>query len=126
MKHMLGAAIAAMLMPAGSVAFAEDLKPAPDFKAKDADGKERALADYKGKVVVLEFTNPGSPVSGKSGCPFMVPRYEKQSMQKTTAKVEAAGGVYLAVNSNHYNTAADSQEIAKKYGLEILPPPSGA
>src|SRR5690606_3293616 len=42
--------------------FAQDLKKAPDFSAKDENGKAHSLADLKGKIVVLEFTNPGSPV----------------------------------------------------------------
>lgn len=37
-------------------------KPAPDFKLKDVDGKDVKLADYKGKVVVLEWANVGCPV----------------------------------------------------------------
>lgn len=30
-------------------------EPAPATKAEDVDGKEFALADYRGKVVVLDF-----------------------------------------------------------------------
>src|SRR5688572_5694133 len=97
-------AAAAAVVSLACTAMAES-RPAPDFKGKDADGKEYSLADLKGKVVVLEFTNPGSPVAGKGGCPFMVGRYEKGVMQKLAEKVQAQGGVYLAVNSNNYNTA---------------------
>ncbi len=35
---------------------------APNFTLKDASGKEHSLADYKGKVVVLEWMNEGCPV----------------------------------------------------------------
>jgi peroxiredoxin len=101
-----------------SVAAAQDFKKAPDFTAQDEDGKTHSLADYKGKVLVLEFTNPGSPVADKPGCPYMVPRYEQKIMQKLADKVEAGGGQYLSVNSNFYNTAADSKAIADKYGVK--------
>jgi peroxiredoxin len=30
-------------------------KPAPDTSGVDADGKKFALADYRGKVVLLDF-----------------------------------------------------------------------
>jgi cytochrome oxidase Cu insertion factor (SCO1/SenC/PrrC family) len=30
-------------------------EPAPEIKGEDVDGKEFALSDYKGKVVVLDF-----------------------------------------------------------------------
>jgi len=33
----------------------KDRKPAPEFALKDADGKTVHLADYKGKVVLLDF-----------------------------------------------------------------------
>lgn len=41
---------------------AEVGQPAPDFSLKDQDGKEVKLADLKGKIVVLEWTNDGCPV----------------------------------------------------------------
>ena len=34
----------------------ESGKPAPDFEAKDINGKTHKLGDYKGKVVVLELS----------------------------------------------------------------------
>ena len=34
---------------------------APDFSLKDSAGKTVKLSDYRGKYVVLEWTNPGCP-----------------------------------------------------------------
>ncbi|MGI8905484.1 MAG: redoxin domain-containing protein [Candidatus Sumerlaeaceae bacterium] len=115
-KVSFAAAIAVAI--AGS-ALAADTRPAPDFKGKDADGKEHSLADLKGKVVVLEFTNPGSPASGKGGCPFITGRYEKGAMQKVQEKVKSLGAEYLAVNSSHFNTAEDSKQIAQKMSVKV-------
>jgi peroxiredoxin len=112
----------AMAAAAVSIAFgaiAADTRSAPDFKGKDADGKEHSLADYKGKVLVVEFTNPGSPVSGKAGCPFMVGRYEKGVMQKFQDKVKGMGAEYLAVNSSNFNTAEDTKKIAEKFNIKV-------
>lgn len=100
-----------------ATALAQTPAKAPNFTLKDANGQEHSLAKYAGKVVVLEFTNPGSPVSGIGGCPFMIPRYEHKIMQGLAKQVTDAGGVYLAVNSTAGNTVADSQAIAKKYGV---------
>lgn len=113
----LATAVAVMGLVYGATA--AETRQAPDFKGKDADGKEHSLSDYKGKVVVLEFTNPGSPVSDKPGCPFMVGRYEKGLMQKLQDKVKGMGAEYLAVNSSNFNTAEDTKKIAEKYGIKV-------
>ncbi len=114
LKNTLAVACALSVM---SVAMAQDAKKAPDFTAQDSDGKIHSLSDHKGKVVVLEWTNPGSPVTGHDGCPFVVPRYEKNIMQKLAQKLTDDGAVYLAVNSHFYNTAADSKAIDDKYNV---------
>lgn len=51
----------ACLTTLAASAAAEIGKPAPDFTAKDKDGKTVSLADFKGKTVVLEWYNPGCP-----------------------------------------------------------------
>ena len=76
---------------------------APDFSATDALGKTRTLSDFKGKHVVLEWTNPG--------CPFVVKHYggNMQSLQK---EFTAKGVVWLSVNSTSKD-AFDYLEPAK-------------
>ena len=49
-------------------------QPAPDFTLQGGDGKTHSLADYKGKFVVLEWTNPH--------CPFVHKFYDSGTMQK--------------------------------------------
>jgi peroxiredoxin len=38
-----------------SITFAEEAKKAPDFTLKNAEGKEVSLADFSGKIVVIEW-----------------------------------------------------------------------
>ena len=63
---------------------------APDFSAADTDGKTRKLSDYKGKLVVLEWTNPG--------CPFVQKHYSG-NMQALQKEFAAKGVVWLSLNS---------------------------
>ncbi|MCX7717446.1 MAG: thioredoxin family protein [Candidatus Sumerlaeaceae bacterium] len=103
----------------GSVATLKVGEPAPAFALKDASGKEHKLADYKGKVVVLEWTNPQ--------CPFVVKHYKNGDMQALAKKYQDKGVVWLAVNSSHFNTPEDSQNIAKEWKIEhpVLQDPDG-
>lgn len=66
-------------------------QPAPDFTATDTSGKTVKLSDYKGKHVVLEWTNPG--------CPFVVKHYGSGNMQALQKEFTGKGVVWLAVNS---------------------------
>jgi hypothetical protein len=49
------------------------------------------LADFKGKTVVLEWTNPG--------CPFVVKHYGSQNMQALQKEAAAQGVVWLSISS---------------------------
>ena len=63
---------------------------APDFTAVDTAGKSHKLSDYKGKLVVLEWTNPG--------CPFVQKHYSG-NMQALQKEFAGKGVVWLAINS---------------------------
>lgn len=67
-------------------------KPAPTFTAKDADGKAVSLADYKGRTVVLEWTN--------DECPFVKKHYVGQNMQALQKKWTAKDVVWLTIVSS--------------------------
>ncbi len=70
---------------------AEVGKPAPDFALKELDGKEVKLSKFKGKVVVLEWFNPG--------CPYVKKSHTVGSLIDTAKKHTDKGVVWLAINS---------------------------
>jgi peroxiredoxin len=93
---------AAALTTPAHAATAAVSQSAPDFSALDTAGKTHRLSDYKGKLVVLEWTNPN--------CPFVRKHYNGSNMQSLQKEFTGKGVVWLAVNS----TASDS--------VEYLPP----
>jgi peroxiredoxin len=62
---------------------------APAFSLKGVDGKTYSLADYKGKVVVLEWVNPNCPFSN---------RHAKEHTMSELAK-QHGEVVWLGINS---------------------------
>ena len=65
---------------------------APDFKLKNADNKFVSLSDYKGKHVVLEWTN--------KDCPFVKKHYKSGNMQALQKSLTKKGVVWLSVLSS--------------------------
>ena len=117
MRTLLRHALVACTLLAASAAFAGGAavgSPAPDFTLKDLDGKPVKLSDYKGKLVVLEWFNPG--------CPFVKPAHTKGSLKDTAARHSKNGVVWLAVNSGSpgkQGAGADTNREAKKsFGLD--------
>ena len=92
-------AMAAALVVNVARAAVEIGKPAPDFTLTDIAGKTHNLADYKGKVVVLEWVN--------SGCPLVQKHYNSGNMQKTQKAAAADGAVWLQINSGHPGAQGD-------------------
>jgi hypothetical protein len=80
----LSLALAAHAVPAVGEA-------APDFVLKDAAGKTVRLSDFRGKFVVLEWTNPG--------CPFVRKHYDSGNMAATQQDAAGRGAVWLSINS---------------------------
>ena len=66
-------------------------QPAPDFTAMAVDGAKVKPSDYVGKVVVVEWNNPG--------CPFVHKHYDGGNMQALQAYATGKGVVWLAINS---------------------------
>lgn len=67
-------------------------QPAPNFTLQSSDGKTVSLADYKGKMVVLEWVN--------FDCPFVKKFYESGTMQKLQATYAKQGIVWLSICSS--------------------------
>ncbi len=111
------AVVIATLVVAGMVLYGRSLaaaggkaaevgQKAPDFALKDVYGKEFKLADFKDKIVVLEWINKDCPVSHGT--------HEKQQMQKTYKKYAAKGVVWLGIDS----TATVKPEENRVYSAE--------
>ena len=78
---------------------------ARDFKLTDADGKERTLADFKGKVVVLFF--------GYAQCPDVCPTTMTEMAQ--VKKALGKDGDKLQVVFITVDPARDTPEVMKAY-----------
>lgn len=82
-------------------------QPAPDFTGTDINGKTIKLADYQGKIVVLESYN--------SDCPFCHNQYKTGAAQALQKELAEKGVVWLMVNSVNprnpsHRTASQAQQ----------------
>lgn len=99
--------LAASCLAAFALADAKVGARAPDFTARDIQGKTHRLSDYQGKIVVLEAYN--------LDCPFCANHYKTGSMQALQAAVTGKGGVWLVVNSTAAgNSGHRSADAARK------------
>jgi len=80
---------------------------APDFSVADTGGKRVKLADYRGKFLVLEWTNPE--------CPFVRKHYSSQNMQGLQKEWGAKDVVWLTINSTNasHSEYKTPEEMAK-------------
>jgi hypothetical protein len=67
-------------------------QPAPDFSAVDSKGESVHLSDYRGKTVVLEWTN--------ADCPYTAKHYRSGNMQGVQALAQQSGIVWFSVISS--------------------------
>jgi peroxiredoxin len=87
--------------------------PAPDFSLSDTNGVRHSLSDFKGNIVVLEWTNPE--------CPFVKKHYETGNMQGLQEKAVASGVTWLTINSSAqgkqgYMTAEEANSYIAEEG----------
>lgn len=82
---LLGISLPALAATAGQAA--------PNFSASDTQGRPVQLSDFKGRYVVLEWTNPQ--------CPFVRNHYNTNNMQALQAEWGPRGVVWLSIDSSN-------------------------
>ncbi len=107
--------IAALLLLLGGAAHATPKvgQAAPDFVGTDTQGRQHALADYRGQVVVLEWTN--------HDCPYVRKHYGAGNMQAQQREAADAGAVWLSVISSApgkqgHVSAAEADRLTEQRG----------
>ncbi|MBE7366980.1 thioredoxin family protein [Ramlibacter pallidus] len=104
LRRALFALPALFLLASAAQAVPSVGQAAPDFQLRDAAGKTVKLSDYRGKHVVLEWTNPG--------CPYVKKHYNSGNMAATQQDAVAKGVVWLSINSTE-KSSGDYMEPAK-------------
>lgn len=84
--------LATLILPVLAHASASVEAPAPAFTARTADGKTVSLSDFKGKTVVLEWTN--------HDCPYVKKHYSSGNIPGQQKAAAAQGVVWLQVISS--------------------------
>ena len=118
-KPMLTCALAAALALAAATVLqaanpaARVNAPAPEFSAFDSHGNTQNLSGYKGKIVVLEWTN--------NGCPFVGKHYGSGNMQSLQKKYTSEGVVWFTIVSSApgtqgYVTAEEANRDTERRG----------
>jgi peroxiredoxin len=111
--------------PAWAAAVAKVGEAAPAFAIDATTGKSVSLADQRGKLVVLEWTN--------HDCPYVRKHYETSNMQTLQKETTAQGVVWLTVISSSpgtqgYVTAKQADELTtsrKASPSSVLLDPAG-
>ena len=126
MKSIILGTVAAFALSATAAVAAPTVgEPAPAFSAVDTAGKTRALSEFKGKTVVLEWTN--------DGCPYVKKHYGAGNMQKLQQEATAGGTVWLTIISSApgkqgYVDAAAANQLTTSRGAKptaVLLDPKG-
>ena len=112
--------------PAWAAAVAKVGEAAPTFAIDATTGKSVSLADQRGKLVVLEWTN--------HDCPYVRKHYDSGNMQTLQKEITAQGVVWLTLISSSPGTQgyvspkeADELTASRKANpTAVLLDPSGA
>lgn len=91
-RTTLAAGLALAAAPRAALAAPAIGAAAPDFALPDQDGTIRRLSEFRGKVVVLEWTN--------HDCPFVRKHYNSGNMQALQTLAKERGIVWLSMASS--------------------------
>jgi len=135
MRHLLFTFVAAFIvvpcMPCPSadsaVTPAAQRPSAPDFTSIDSGGKPIALADYKGRVVLLDFW-----ATWCTGCKVEIPwymefekKYERRGLSSIGVAMDEEGWAkvrpYLQQKPINYPIVVGDPDFAKMYKVTSLP-----
>jgi len=112
--------------------YANDKKPvegskAPEFTLVGLDGKQYALSDYKGKVVMINFWGTFCPPC-KAEMPAMQREYDKLDKSKVEFLALNLGESKITVQNyvdqlklNFPIVLDDKEEVRKRYGVMSYP-----
>jgi peroxiredoxin len=112
--------------PAWAAGVAKVGETAPVFNAAATSGRSVSLADQRGKIVILEWTN--------HDCPYVRKHYDSGNMQTLQKEITAQGVVWLTLISSSPGTQgyvspkeADELTASRKANpTAVLLDPSGA
>jgi peroxiredoxin len=112
MKRMAWLALFLLFVAPVSLARAAAIvgQRAPSFELRDADGKAVKLDSYRGKYVVLEWTN--------FGCPFVGKQYGSGNMQSLQKKYTEKGVVWLTICSSAKGKQGYVDGVGAKEGIK--------
>jgi len=120
-----GVVAGGLTRPSVSWAAAAVGQPAPAFTATATAGSSVSLADYRGKLVILEWTN--------HECPYVRKHYETGNMQALQKETTGQGVVWLTIissapNEQGYVTPGQADELTanrKAVPTAVLLDPKG-
>ena len=87
-------------------------EPAPNFTLNDASGKSHTLADYQGKLVVLQWINPDCPICTR------VNRSGITTEMAKAIRAIAKDFVHLTIHSTHYMEPDKSVAYLKQHKVK--------
>ena len=92
MKKLLLSTALILMTTTAAIAAPVIGEPAPVWSGTDTNGVTHTLSDFKGKTVIMEWTN--------HECPYVVKHYDSGNMQKLQKEATDAGAVWVSIVSS--------------------------